>query len=197
MSHPFSPLNAIPLQAGSTYAHPPRLPAVVHLDDPAVDVMTDLSQYWAVTTTPQTPIDLALERMKHVGVRMLLVTDEAQRISGLITAKDIQGEKPIRLSEAEGVARAAIQVGQIMTPLEQITVMEWQAVRRAQVGDILQTLHQQERQHGLVAEATDSGGQRIRGIFSTTQIAKQLGEPIAEEIPTAHSLADIVRKAAG
>jgi hypothetical protein len=66
-----------------------------------------------------------------------------------------------------------------MTPAGRIEVIELDDVRHARVGDVVATLRHVARQHALaVEEDRTAGGQRVvRGIFSLTQIARQLGLP--------------------
>ncbi len=197
----FVPIAHTPLAAGTrlkplardTSAAP--LPELVHLEDPATQVMTDFSVVRAVTTPPERSIDDALEHMKLSGVRLLLVTDERRRVIGLITARDIQGERPVRLVGEQRIAHDDVTVEMIMTPQSAIEVIDYEKVLHAKVGDVLATLHALERQHGLVAQIDPaSGEQALRGVFSTTQISRQLGVPVSDEVPTAHSFAEIVQE---
>jgi hypothetical protein len=56
-------------------------------------------------------------------------------------------------------------------------------------------LRQLERQHILVVETDASTrAQRIIGMFSTSHISKLLGRDVTEQIPPAHSLAEIVQQ---
>jgi hypothetical protein len=66
-----------------------------------------------------------------------------------------------------------------MTPHERLEVMLYEDVLKARVGDIIATLRRSGRQHALVVD-TDSATRLpgIRGIFSTTQIARQIGAEI-------------------
>jgi hypothetical protein len=45
----------------------------------------------------------------------------------------------------------------------------------ARVGHIVATLKESSRQHAMVADLDAHGRQRVRGLFSLTQIARQLG----------------------
>ena len=185
-------LSHIRLAQAVTFDRPAELPVLVHLDDPAVDVMTDFKQVRAVTVAPDVTIDDALEKMKKSGVRLLLVEDEAHRIVGLITATDIQGERPIKLAEDTRVPRSRILVGSIMTPQDRIDVLNMVSVRNAHVGHIIETLQRLERQHILVVRIDEASKQQtVCGLFSTSQIAKQLGRDLPAEVPPAHSLAEI------
>jgi len=190
----YASLSHILLMPGTTYDRPPELPPLVHLDSPALEVMTDFKVVRAVTTPPTVTIDEALENMKTAGVRLLLVTDERDEIIGIITARDIQGEKPIRLVEEERMPRSRISVARVMTPQADIPVLNMLSVRNVQVGNVIATLHELERQHVLVVEVDpESKSQRVRGLFSLSQISKQLGKDVSEIMTPAHSLAEMQR----
>lgn len=65
-----------------------------------------------------------------------------------------------------------------MTPGGQIEVLEYDGVFHAHVGDIIETLKRSGRQHALVVDHSPMDDrQTIRGIFSASQIARQLGFP--------------------
>ncbi len=193
MKSDFATLSHVPLLPATTFARPERA-RHVPLDAPATEVMTDFKKVWAVTVAPHISIDDALERMKTSGVRMLLVTNELGEIVGLITAKDIQGERPIQLVREGNMVHSAITVEQIMIPQQAIEVLTMTSVRNARVGHIVATLHAIERQHALVVEVDESGGQQtVRGVFSTSELAKRIGRPVNEVMTSAHSLAELQR----
>ena len=66
----------------------------------------------------------------------------------------------------------------MMTPQEILEVLDLAAVRAAKVGHVVATLRQAGRQHALVVEHDGEGRQSVRGVFSATQIARQLGVAI-------------------
>ncbi|MCC7079075.1 MAG: CBS domain-containing protein [Burkholderiales bacterium] len=172
MPRTFQPLPAALLNPGVGFCAPEQQnPARVGIEDPALAVMTDLGRVSAVVIGLNDTIDEALARMKQRGVRSLLVIDAQRRVLGLVTARDILGEKPMRFVEAHGVRHEEIVVRDVMTPVERLEALDFGDVRAAKVGHIVATLRQSGRQHALV---TDPDG-RIRGIFSATQIARQLG----------------------
>ena len=51
-------------------------------------------------------------------------------------------------------------------------------MRSAKVGHVVASLKQAGRHHELVAETLPGGEIRIRGMFSVSQIARQLGVPL-------------------
>ncbi len=163
----------------SFYQYRQGLPDKVTADSPALDVMTDLTRVKAVTVGPDVAIDSALQKMIYAEVRLLLVTDSRNTLLGLITARDIMGERPVSFIAKTRMAREEVLVEHIMTPRDSIQVLRIDDIKNARVGDLILTLKEAGSQHSLVVEKTASGkNEIIRGIFSTTQIGKQLGVDI-------------------
>lgn len=182
----YSHLTLMPLAGGARVAHP-MAPGRVTLDDPAFSVMTDLREVSAATTTPEESIGQAHAQMIRRGVRLLFVLDNQGAVTGVITATDLLGEKPMRFMQSHGVAHAEIQVSDLMTPASMLEALPLQDVAQMRVGHIVATLKHVRRQHVMVAE--DNGGV-IRGLFSASQIARQLGMEL-QTFEVAQSFADI------
>jgi len=168
-----------------------ELPERVTMDSPAVLVMTDLRQVTAHTVEPNVTIDGALDGMKDKGVRLLLVTGPGGRVTGLITSTDIQGEKPMKLVKEVGGQRAELLVRDIMTPADQLEAVTMAEVLKAHVGDVVATLKRAGRRHALVTDQGEHHAQpAIRGIFSISQIGKQLGVAI-ETVEVATTFSEV------
>ncbi len=179
---PFHPVRQSKAATAMTYRLQSQTSELgVRANSPATDVMTDLSRVVAVTITGGTSIDEAHQAMIAHGVRALFVVDDARVVMGIVTANDILGEKPIQVAQARGVGHVGVHVNEVMTPADLLEAMELQDVQQVRVGDIVETLKRSGRQHALViepgtADAT-SPTRTVRGIFSLTQIARQLGLP--------------------
>jgi predicted transcriptional regulator len=106
------------------------------------------------------------------------VVDQARRILGVITANDVLGEKPVQTAVERGIRREEVLVRDVMTPCERLQVLDMEQVRVAKVGHVVVTLKAAGRQHALVVDRDEQGRQRVRGIFSATQVARQLGVTI-------------------
>ena len=194
MTEGYKSKYSIPLQPGTSFARPKPEVDWVDPDNPALDVMTDFHRVEPKTIGPEQTIDDTLEQMKEQGVRLLLVIDQDDVIIGVVTAKDIQGEKPIKIVQETQVSRSSLLVKDIMTPQSDISVLNMVSVEEAQVGHIVQTLHELKRQHTLVVEVDeDSGNQRVRGMFSTSQINKQMHSQSTDDITPADTFAEIVQ----
>ncbi len=171
----YSPLPQSRLAADAGIHTPDStMSARVRADSPAVEVMTDLRRVSAATIGADMPINQANQAMIHRGVRSLIVTD-GQRALGIMTATDVLGEKPMQVVRNRGVRHAEIVVRDIMTPADRLDVIDLNDVLHAEVGHVVATLKQSGRQHALVVDADEAGRQMIRGIFSATQVARQLG----------------------
>lgn len=192
MIRDFSILSHTHLRAGTPCYTPSGWAPLAHDEDPAVKAMTDFKQVTPVTIEPYSTITAALEKMKKAGVRLLLIPDQEDNIIGIITAADIQGERPIKLIQEQGITHDDIHVEMIMTPLDQVMALDMVTVRNARVGHIINTLRKLELQHTLVVELDPATHRHtIRGLFSTSHISKLIGQDITDPEYAAHSLAEI------
>ncbi|MCB1901606.1 CBS domain-containing protein [Cognatazoarcus halotolerans] len=150
----------------------------VTASSPAVDVMTDLRQVAAATVDPDTGLADAQRIMVLRAVRSLLVVDRARSMIGLITASDLLGERPLQLCNQRGVRMQDLTVRDAMTPISAVQAVTLTEVMKAVVGDVVATLRHCGRQHMLVVERDRASNVLVRGIFSSSQIARQLGIPV-------------------
>jgi hypothetical protein len=191
----YKPLAMRKLQAGAGY-HQPSSHKPVRADSPAIEVMTDLQQVPAATTPADVPLSQATQTMVARGVRLLLVTKPDGEIIGLITARDTMGERPIKYIQQHGGKHGDLIVRDCMTPIENIQVLSIGDVLRAEVGHIVATLKSLGRQHAMVVDSDANGEHLIRGIFSITQIGRQLGMPL-QTFEVAKTFAEIEAALAG
>jgi len=187
----YSALQSSLLKTGSTFVRPvQKLPEHVKLSDPAISVMTDLSKVSVVSVRAKTSMDKANAKMIRYGVRLLLVLDDNDQVAGLLTATDVLGEKPMRFLQNMGGTHADIMVRDIMTTQRELEVLKIDDVRNAQVGQIVASLKKSHRQHALVVSEGADGKQAVCGLFSITQIARQLGAQV-QSFELAHTFAEI------
>lgn len=186
----YQELEVIPLRAAVTLCQPEFLhDGKVVLEDAAITVMTDLTMVASVTISPSSTLNEATEKMINMNVKLLFVTDSNNRIIGLLTNSDLQGERPIQFQQMNNISRAEILALDIMTGIEQIDALDFSAIEKASVGDIAMTMKSLHRQHALVVEE-QQGDRRIRGLFSTTHISKLLGVQI-DTFELASTFADL------
>jgi CBS-domain-containing membrane protein len=180
-----------PLQKGATFHKPHQLlPEKVSLDQPASSVMTDFTVVTAYTIFPLETIEAARAKMIHRGVRMLLVVDDLNHILGLITSTDLTSEKPMQIVQTQGIRHSDVMVKDIMTPREKLEVLCMDDLQTAHVGDVVATLKTHGRQHALAVERTADRSQILRGMFSVSQISRQLGAQL-ETVGVAGTFAEL------
>jgi len=192
MTNDYAVLSHTRLRTGMPCHTPDGLTPLVHAGDPAISVFTDFRQVTPVTIEPGMSIEAAMSKMKAAGVRLLLVPDHEDNIIGLISSTDIQGERPLKLSQDLGIPHHGIQVRMLMTPLDKVIAMDMVTVLDARVGHIISTLRKHERQHILAVETDRVSGEHvIRGLFSISNISKLIGQDVSDPEYAAHSLAEV------
>ena len=188
MDREYYALPMLKLGAGAALRRPTYAQAArVSLESPALEVMTDLARVAPATIRAQAPLAGANQFMIARGVRLLLVVDDHEHILGLITATDLLGERPLQVATERGAPRAELDVADIMIPAEQIDVLALADVQASRVGHVVETLRQSGRQHALVVDA----GRAVCGIFSLSQIARQLGVTMAAGGEVARTFSEI------
>ncbi len=183
--------DALPIRelgAGAGFRRPTYAQAAkVSMESPALEVMTDLTRVTPATIRPQAPLAGANQFMITRGVRLLLVADDHEKVLGLLSATDLLGERPMIVATERGLRRAELTVADIMVPAERIDVIALADVEGARVGHVLETLRRAGRQHALVVD----GEGAVRGIFSLSQIARQLGIAVATGGEVARTFSEI------
>ena len=174
-------LNTVDLNPESIISvNPPVKLETLSPSDPATMVMTDLTHVRAITIKPDDSIEFASKLMEYAGIRMLVVTDPAGSLLGLVTARDILGEKPMNIMARDKVNHHDIQVKQIMTTLPELDPLQYREVEHATIEQVILNLRDAGRQHAIVIDdLSDDSGQYLRGIFSATQIGRMLGIEIS------------------
>ena len=152
-------------------------PPPVTADSPALHVMTDLSRVPSATITADASLDEANRSMIIRGVRLLLVTGH-RKITGMVTTADILGEIPVLAAQKRQSGLTELRVADVMVPVERMEALDIDVVRKSSVGHIVATLKADGRAHALVLGNDAHGKQVLLGIFSASQIARQLGVQI-------------------
>jgi len=202
MEREYHPLPIRELGPDAGFRRPGQAQAErVSLESPALEVMTDLLRTSPATIRPQAPIEGANQFMISRGVRLLLVVDERDMVLGVVTATDVLGEKSMRVAMERGIKRGELTVGDIITPARQVGVLALGEVEGARVGHVLETLSKAGRQHALVVDfevvasksLIDAPIRRtmVRGIFSISQLARQLGVSLQSTGEVARTFSEI------
>jgi len=189
-----SALPTFRLQSGAALPHAlTSQQAPVSLDSPALQVMTDLTQIRAATTRPETSLRQAEQVMIYQGVRMLFVVSEMPGVEGLITSTDLHGDQALRAAHERGLRYDDLCVADVMTPAAALEAVDFAATASATVGQVVATFKRHGRNHLIVVESlAPPSACRLRGVFSRSQLERQLGSAI-EITPIASSFSEIER----
>ncbi len=175
--------------------HPSHaLPELVHLDDPSFSVMTDFKYNSPETILPDEPMDNALNEMKVHGVHQLIVLDHQHHVAGIVSSEDLLGTKPVKLIHQRRVERSKVLVKHVMTAIGDIPAFDMHLLEIAKVGNIVMTLKKLRTHSALVVQVSDNNSSILRGMFSTSQISRQLHMDISEAIAKAQSLSELQKR---
>lgn len=203
MEREYHALPLCELGTGAGFRRPTQAPAArVTVESPAVHVMTDLLRVSPATIRPNAPLAGANRFMITRGVRLLLVVDEEhEEVLGVITANDILGERPMLVATTRRARRDELTVADVMTPAAEVEVVAFADVEASRVGHVLETLRRAGRQHALAVDEDrlpPAGPLErpirrtmVRGVFSVSQIARQLGITVAGAGETALTFSQI------
>jgi hypothetical protein len=152
----------------------PETPTLT-LDSPASIFMTDFVKVHPVIVNGKSNVIDALSLMKRAYVRSLLVTDSKDSgFLGIVTATDINGGKVLAyMAENDVHARSDVLVEHVMIDRNHIHGLNFGMVESSSIGDILETIKHLNEQHVLVVDHLLTS-YSVRGLFSTTNIAKAL-----------------------
>src|ERR1700734_3966065 len=144
-------------------------------DDPAIYAVTDFKRDYPMTVEAERQIDDALTDMIRLGVRALLVAKD-QRLVGLVTSYDIQGERPMQFLQSSNYSRHQdIRVMDVMTPWDELVALDWESILSARAGDLLHVLEEAEMTHLLVIErGKKNASPTVRGLVSRARLARQM-----------------------
>jgi CBS domain-containing protein len=147
----------------------------VTFSDPALWIVTDFVFEQPATVPRDCSLDDALQEMIRAGVRALLVVHLGV-VVGLITAADIQGERPLQFLAASGYWRHdEIEVGHIMTPWSEVAKLDWQTLGTARVSDLVAFFGNTTATHAIVLDLVNQRELIVRGLVSRTRLERQLG----------------------
>jgi hypothetical protein len=177
-SHRFKSLSLSSLRKA------PRLPqtqrhATPH--EPALSLLTDLHHSACVVASDRDGLDQTLHLMMRAGVRMVFVAGPQGDLVGMVTAEDLQGERPVVKASSHQMAHDELTLADIMIPISHWDTVELSAVRTARLGDIAETMHQHGLRYLLVTQLKD-GQTVLRGLFSARRLEMALNMTIEADM---------------
>ncbi|MCF6768154.1 CBS domain-containing protein [Thiotrichales bacterium 19S11-10] len=178
----FAKLELHTLPNHINYFHPQRFTDIVTTDSPALQTFTDFHVRPPVTTVSSAFAHQALEKMKTSEIRCLLVIDNNDKVIGFINSAQILGIQLTQVAQANDINQTEVTVSMLMTPISALRILNYRDLSNARVGHIARILHEHSLSHLLVYEVDHLEEVILRGMFSTTQISRQLGIDIGNNL---------------
>ena len=152
---------------------PQSLPSAA-LTDPAASQLTDLRLAPCVTVDHHDGIAQTLHVMQRARVRMAFVTGVGGELVGLVTADELQGERPLLRAMADHVGIEELTLDQVMAPLNEWLVVDAWQIEHSRLGNVAATMREHGLRYLLVVER-DERSTEIRGLISARRLEQVLG----------------------
>jgi CBS domain-containing protein len=155
--------------------------ATLDPDDTAIHALTDFHRESPISVPPGRSIDEAFGDMNRLGIQALLVTRSEsggeELMLGLITSYRIQQQRvDARRLPPEFRGHDALSVGEIMTPWDQLALVEYASLEYLRVIELVKMFQGSGLTHALVVEADGDGSLLARGLISRAAVATRLGQ---------------------
>lgn len=191
MTKKYDPMPTLALSEHNTYTHPEAMPELVHLEDKALEILTDFEKIKPAIASPEDNIDDTLITMKSSG-RLVMLVVENDRVLGAVSSGDLQGEKPLKIVQENRVPRKSIKVKSVMTPREKLLTINYQDLRFAKIGNVIKTLREHYCRYALVVDIKeDSDEQKVHGLINAYDIIKRLDTSLGSALHEARSILEL------
>ncbi len=149
----------------------------IHLESPALAILTDFKSHPPATLYLDNTIDEARQFFVNAHASVLPVVDRDDHFRGLMPHGRLSEEAVMRLVSF-GQRREDLQVRHLMIPRDHLRAIDHDTLAHTNVGKLLSLLRQEGQPHVLVV---DHGDQQIRGLISAEDLARRLH--LAIEVP--------------
>ncbi len=183
------PVNTLSDHCG--LCNPSIQPEGLTLDSPASTLMIDFTQTAATTASDSISVNDALELMLANRKRALIIIGHNGELSGVITAMDLMGRKPMLYANEAGIMRSDVLVKNIMLPKHKLKAISRKNIEKSCLGDVMQTFMALNEQHILVIEG-EAEDMNVCGLFSASDFKRALGITIETPL-VAHTFFDLER----
>lgn len=172
-----SRFKPLPLSSMSTAPELPKVQRMALPHDPALSLLTDLHHSACVVAMAHDGLDETLHLMMRAGVRMVFVAGASGELAGMVTAEDLQGERPVVRATSGKVPHGELTLAEVMVPVTQWDTVDLATVRTARLGDVAETLHEHGLRYLLVTQ-NKLGKTVLRGLFSASRLEMAMNTTI-------------------
>ncbi|GLX77297.1 hypothetical protein tinsulaeT_06370 [Thalassotalea insulae] len=153
------------------------------LASPADKIFTDFKAHQPLVIDGDTLAQDALTMMRKSHVQMKIVVSHDNDFLGIISTNELS-EQSLLAEMSKGVNREDILVTDMMLAKQALHAFDYSELQRSSVNDVVTTLKSYGLRHCLVV---DRQHHHIRGVISTSDIARKLHLPIDINIKTSFS----------
>ncbi|MEM6982714.1 MAG: CBS domain-containing protein [Pseudomonadota bacterium] len=161
--------------------------AVIDLTSPATQVVTSFTDTSPMRASFDTTIEQASKQLMTQRSDFILVTDEQQKLIGIVASADLQSSKIMILAQRLGLPRSEISLRYLMTPLSNLMGVSMKSLSYSCIGDALQTMEH----HGAMFLLVTAANNEISGLISARDIARKLQIPVHIS-PIAHTFSEVL-----
>ena len=161
--------------------------AVIDLTSPATQVVTSFTDTSPMRASFDTTIEQASKQLTTQRSDFILVTDEQQKLVGIVASADLQSSKIMILAQRLGLPRSEISLRYLMTPLSNLMGVSMKSLSYSCIGDALQTMEH----HGAMFLLVTAANNEISGLISARDIARKLQIPVHIS-PIAHTFSEVL-----
>lgn len=153
----------------------------------AKTIFTDFKEHEAFIIEGDTLATDVLTLMIKSHVTMKIVVSKDNDFLGIISTKELS-ERHIVAEVAKGSQRHEVLVSDLMIPREDLNAFDYNELEKSQVNDVINALKNYRLRHCLVL---DRSHHHIRGVISSSDIARKLRLPISLDIHAKTSFSEI------
>lgn len=161
----------------------------IDLESSAFEAFTDFRTEQPFMLEQSVGIGDAVLMLQREHVRRKLVIDTDEQFRGVISLADLLSSKVLQAMESNGLKREDLTISHIMIRKESLRAIDFHEFQHARIGEILMIMKQFGEEHVLVVEHENRS---IRGIVSSTDIARKLHKPVNIE-ERANSFSEIYK----
>jgi CBS domain-containing protein len=179
-------LKLFPVGSVDYLVHPDEFDDVT-LDAPALAILTDFKSHRPHVVESHLSAVETAEQMLYENIRVKLVINRAGDLVGLVTSEELSEQNILLHQVTARIKRTEVLVADVMLPREAISAIPYADFSRATVADIIDLLQRHGERHCFVV---DQDNHHIRGVVSTTEIARRLHAPVViDQKPNVASMA--------
>jgi CBS domain containing-hemolysin-like protein len=148
------------------------------VESPALESIADFKQYKPQMIDAYLKVSDAAVMMQVEDIKMKMVVDQKREFIGILDSDHLSAQSVFLRQINLGVKYDELLVKDVMCPRAQMLAMDYAQLQVAKIADVVALLKKSHQEYLLVV---DKETHQIRGVISSRDLARRLGEPLAIE----------------